>query len=66
MECGHMRGSPPRCGRTEFKLPVGEWPSGMFARGGYKAVTAVTDDDGNKHLHFTWAFEIAKTWPDGT
>jgi hypothetical protein len=52
--------------RTEFRLPMGEWPAGMFARGGYKAVTTVTDDDCNRHLHFTWAFEIAKTWPDGT
>jgi len=28
----------------------------MFARGTYKAKAKFTDDDGNTHLAFNWAF----------
>lgn len=55
---------PPDGKRVEFTFPVAEWPSGMFARGTYKAKTAFKDDDGNTHLAFNWAFEIKKQWPD--
>lgn len=62
-----MLGSyPPDGKRNEFRLPPGEWPSGMLARGNYSARAKFTDDDNNTHLEFNWSFNIAKTWPDGS
>jgi Rho GDP-dissociation inhibitor len=53
----------PRPEPYEHRLPPGEWPSGMLARGAYTAKSTFTDDDGSTHLAFTWGFTIAKEWP---
>ena len=37
-----------------------EAPSGMFARGGYSAVSKFIDDDKTVHLQFPWSFTIVK------
>jgi hypothetical protein len=37
-------------------------PSGMLARGVYKAVSKFVDDDEHTHLKFEWSFEIRKDW----
>lgn len=37
-------------------------PSGMLARGKYKAVSKFVDDDEQTHLQFEWSFEVKKDW----
>ncbi|PSN61866.1 rho-gdp dissociation inhibitor [Corynespora cassiicola Philippines] len=37
-------------------------PSGMMARGHYKAVSRFVDDDNHTHLQFEWSFDIKKDW----
>jgi len=39
-----------------------EAPSGMLARGNYKAKSQFIDDDKQIHLEFEYAFEIKKDW----
>ncbi|KAI9889623.1 MAG: hypothetical protein M1814_005131 [Vezdaea aestivalis] len=39
-----------------------EAPSGILARGKYKAVSRFVDDDNVNHLEFEWHFEITKKW----
>jgi Rho GDP-dissociation inhibitor len=39
-------------------------PSGMLARGDYKAKSGFSDDDGVEHLAYEYAFGIKKTWTD--
>ncbi|KAJ5279342.1 Rho GDP-dissociation inhibitor [Penicillium angulare] len=39
-----------------------EAPSGMLARGHYKATSRFVDDDDKSHLSFEWSFDIAKDW----
>ena len=39
-----------------------EAPSGMLARGHYKAVSRFIDDDNQEHLRFEWSFDIKKDW----
>ncbi|KAF2838932.1 E set domain-containing protein [Patellaria atrata CBS 101060] len=37
-------------------------PSGMVARGHYKATSRFIDDDNVTHLQFEWSFDIKKDW----
>ncbi|KAJ4301743.1 rho GDP dissociation inhibitor [Kalmusia sp. IMI 367209] len=37
-------------------------PSGMLARGHYKAVSKFVDDDNQTHLQFEWSFDVKKDW----
>jgi Rho GDP-dissociation inhibitor len=39
-----------------------EAPSGMLARGDYKAKSQFIDDDDQNHLEYEYAFSIKKTW----
>mmetsp|Transcript_12171 Transcript_12171/g.38608 ORF Transcript_12171/g.38608 Transcript_12171/m.38608 type:complete len:199 (-) Transcript_12171:101-697(-) len=39
-----------------------ETPSGMMARGDYKAKSSFVDDDGQKHLEYEYSFSIKKDW----
>jgi len=39
-----------------------EAPSGILYRGHYDVLSRFMDDDGKKHLEFSWSFEIKKTW----
>jgi Rho GDP-dissociation inhibitor len=36
--------------------------SGFAARGHYKAVSNLVDDDDVTHLQFEWSFDIKKDW----
>lgn len=44
------------------KLAEEEAPSGMLARGEYKARSRFTDDDKVVHLDFEWTIVISKEW----
>eukprot|EP00123_Amoebidium_parasiticum_P022493 comp8857_c0_seq1/m.4059 comp8857_c0_seq1/g.4059 ORF comp8857_c0_seq1/g.4059 comp8857_c0_seq1/m.4059 type:complete len:179 (-) comp8857_c0_seq1:284-820(-) len=63
-----MLGSYPP--KTEFgSLDIGggeymEAPSGMLARGEYKAHMKFIDDDDQCHLDFEYTIKIAKDWKD--
>lgn len=46
----------------EKKFESDTAPSGMLARGTYKAVSKFVDDDNETHLQFDWTFEIKKDW----
>ncbi|KAF2708839.1 E set domain-containing protein [Pleomassaria siparia CBS 279.74] len=37
-------------------------PSGMVARGHYKAISKFVDDDNVSHLQFEWSFDVKKDW----
>ncbi|KAF2196400.1 rho-gdp dissociation inhibitor [Delitschia confertaspora ATCC 74209] len=46
----------------EKKFEPQEAPSGMLARGTYKATSRFVDDDNVTHLQFEWVFEVKKDW----
>jgi len=46
----------------EKKFEPDTAPSGMLARGHYKATSKFVDDDGTSHLQFSWSFDIKKDW----
>ena len=52
----------PRAELYEKTFASSEAPSGMLARGTYKALSRFVDDDNETHLQFEWAFEIKKDW----
>ena len=45
-----------------YTTPSEDAPSGMLSRGTYHVKSLFTDDDGNEHLKWEWAFEIKKDW----
>lgn len=47
---------------TSITVEADTAPSGMIARGKYKAVSKFIDDDNNTHLQFDWTFEVKKEW----
>uniref|UniRef100_A0A060T2P0 ARAD1C29546p n=1 Tax=Blastobotrys adeninivorans TaxID=409370 RepID=A0A060T2P0_BLAAD len=54
---------PPSTAEKPFyirRLPEGEAPSGMLARGTYTALSTLTDDDKVVHMSIPWTFEIKK------
>ena len=46
----------------QFITPSENAPSGMIARGEYKAHCKFLDDDKTKWLEWDWAFNIKKDW----
>jgi len=46
----------------EKKFEAETAPSGMLARGHYKATSKFVDDDDKNHLQFNWSFDITKDW----
>ncbi|KNC48013.1 RHO protein GDP dissociation inhibitor containing protein [Thecamonas trahens ATCC 50062] len=59
----HMIGSyAPKPEVIEFEFPTETAPSGMLARGKYKAYSKFMDDDKQVHLEWEWAFQIKKKW----
>jgi len=46
----------------EKKFEAETAPSGMMARGHYKATSKFVDDDNVTHLQFEWSFDIKKDW----
>ncbi|EGP84719.1 unnamed protein product [Zymoseptoria tritici ST99CH_1A5] len=56
--------SPNTTDKPEYekKFEADTAPSGMIARGKYKAVSKFIDDDNQTHLQFDWAFEVKKEW----
>eukprot|EP00030_Apusomonadida_sp_AF-17_P003216 a346178_113.p2 GENE.a346178_113~~a346178_113.p2 ORF type:complete len:221 (+),score=103.15 a346178_113:32-664(+) len=61
----HMIGSyAPTPAPVEFMFPSELAPSGMMARGKYKATSRFIDDDKRVHLEWEWGFSIKKTWGD--
>ncbi|KAF2265825.1 rho-gdp dissociation inhibitor [Lojkania enalia] len=46
----------------EKKFEPDTAPSGMLARGKYKANSRFIDDDGKVYLEFEWTFEVKKDW----
>jgi Rho GDP-dissociation inhibitor len=61
-----MLGSfPPQKDYHEIVFPRHGWetaPSGLIARGKYTGKHRFVDDDGQCHLEYDYAFQIAKTW----
>jgi Rho GDP-dissociation inhibitor len=58
-----MIGSFPPSDKPEsFQFPEEVVPSGMLARGKYRATCRFMDDDGHLHLEFEYTFEIKKDW----
>ncbi|KAF2121358.1 immunoglobulin E-set [Lophiotrema nucula] len=47
----------------EKKFEAQTAPSGMMARGTYKAVSKFLDDDKKEYLSFDWSFDVVKDWP---
>lgn len=41
-----------------------EAPSGMLAKGSYKAKSRYVDDDKQCHLEYEYTFKIAKDWTE--
>ncbi|CZT14769.1 probable rho-gdp dissociation inhibitor [Ramularia collo-cygni] len=56
--------SPNTTDKREYekKFEADTAPSGMLARGKYKAVSKFIDDDSHTHLQFDWTFEVKKEW----
>uniref|UniRef100_F6Y6V2 Uncharacterized protein n=2 Tax=Ciona intestinalis TaxID=7719 RepID=F6Y6V2_CIOIN len=50
----------PKTEEQIYQSPMEEAPSGMLARGQYKAQCKFTDDDKNTILEWEWFFEIVK------
>jgi Rho GDP-dissociation inhibitor len=58
---------PPKNEFQTVDIPKNDWneaPSGMIARGSYKAKMRFMDDDGNSHLDFEYTVKIAKDYAD--
>ncbi|KAJ5070374.1 hypothetical protein M0811_11040 [Anaeramoeba ignava] len=47
-----------------FTYPEDTAPTGMLARGHYKAKSRFIDDDLTNHLEFRYTFDIRKKWPE--
>ncbi|CAG0898796.1 unnamed protein product [Darwinula stevensoni] len=59
----HMVGSyAPKSEVQSYTTPPEDAPSGLLARGTYQVKSNFTDDDGNEHLKWEWAFEIKSDW----
>lgn len=60
----HMMGSygPSSSKVNAWKSPIFTAPSGMLARGTYKATTKFEDDDKTKHLEFEYSLAIKSDW----
>ncbi|KAJ3423888.1 hypothetical protein M0813_09749 [Anaeramoeba flamelloides] len=54
----------PQSDPYEYLTPMETAPSGMMARGQYKAKSRFLDDDLNSHLEYEYAFRIKKKWPE--
>eukprot|EP01117_Protostelium_nocturnum_P013993 TRINITY_DN527_c0_g1_i1.p1 TRINITY_DN527_c0_g1~~TRINITY_DN527_c0_g1_i1.p1 ORF type:complete len:197 (+),score=78.43 TRINITY_DN527_c0_g1_i1:56-646(+) len=55
----------PQAEPYSMTFPRNDWdeaPSGMIARGSYKAKNQFIDDDKENHLEFEYHFEIKKDW----
>ncbi|KAF0984734.1 hypothetical protein FDP41_000633 [Naegleria fowleri] len=60
-----MMGSyAPRVEPYTYKSQPQYAPSGMLARGSFKANTKFVDDDGNTHLEMNYNLVIKKDWTD--
>jgi len=58
---------PPQKQPHDATFPRIGWeeaPSGMIARGSYKAKSKFVDDDGTTHLEYEYSFKIGKEWTD--
>jgi len=58
---------PPKNEFQSVDLPKNQWhdaPTGVLARGEYKAKMKFIDDDGKEHLTFEYAIKIAKDFND--
>jgi len=58
---------PPKNDFQAVDIPRNDWteaPSGMLARGEYKAKMKFMDDDGNCHMEFSYVVKIAKDFKD--
>ena len=55
---------PPGPDVQEFVFEEETVPSGMIARGSYKAQARFFDDDNVTHLEFPYSFDIKKKWGD--
>lgn len=56
---------PPKNEFQSVDIPKNDWieaPSGMMARGEYKAKMKFMDDDNNTHLEFDYTVKIAKDY----
>ncbi|KAG7153927.1 rho GDP-dissociation inhibitor 1-like [Homarus americanus] len=59
----HMVGSyAPKEEIQSYTTPMEDAPSGLIARGHYTVKSLFTDDDGNEHLKWKWAFNIKENW----